>query len=174
MGISKAGSNANSKAITNAILQTDPRQPSLHNPERGPNESFDDYKQRRRASNQAARNLRQPAQQFQFTQHTNAKQRAHAAKVREERKTGACPVFSKVRRHKRADPIKPTWPRTKDQRKQSRPMLYLSPLAELRRRLTLGTDDKGFPIMHKDWAGLTRAASQGRGDVLRAYLQRQA
>ena len=145
----------------------------LHNPERGPNESFDDYKLRRRASNQAARNLRRPAERAVFAQHTDANQRAHAKGVREKRKTGQAPVFAKARRHKRADPIKPTWPRTKDQRKQSRPLLYLSPLAELRRRLTIGTDAKGFPIMHKDWAGLTRAASQGRGDVLRGYLQRQ-
>lgn len=152
----------------------DLRRSELHTPERCDGESFAAYKLRRKASAEAARNLQVPAPTFTFQQRTSVARKLKNAKKAEEARlrAGPAPKFPKLRRHKRADPIKPTWPNSDDQRAQSRPLLYLSPLAELRSRLTIGRDDKGFPIMHKDWPALQRAAKQGRGEILRAYLQR--
>lgn len=108
---------------------------NVHIPQRLAGESFTDYKARRRVSNELAAQSRKGADSHGwFAEKTNPKRVARRAAARAQREAINQPKPLDVRVYKPKQAIKPTWPKTKDQRKQSRPVIVCHPLRATARR----------------------------------------
>lgn len=95
-----------------------------HARERLPGESFDDYKARRAWSNRTLALLAAPRP-------TESHSKSRLRRFR--RDMGQNPKFQAERKRKPARGHPPTWPSTDDQRKQSRPVIVLHPVKQLRK-----------------------------------------
>lgn len=105
---------------------------NLHAPQRLENETREAYSARRKASQQAARATRYGTPNTdRFVQSTNPEKHAERAARRAAKFSGAEPKPLKVRTHKPKKAVKATWPDSKDQRAQSRPVIVSHPVRAL-------------------------------------------
>lgn len=105
---------------------------NLHAPQRLANETREAYRARRKASQQAARATRYGTPNTdRFVQSTNPKKHKVRAARQAAKFSGAQPKPLAERNHKPQEPIKATWPKSKDQRKQSRPVIVIRPVRAL-------------------------------------------
>lgn len=128
---------------------------NLHTPERGHDESFSDYKARRNCSQATAKQIMTDMPR----DYSRPKRERPAAKPRN---TGQHPKFVKARVHKhKAGVIKPTWPKSIDQKQQSRPLIVIRPVRALRRALLDRTapDKEGVRVLGTKHQQLIIAAS---------------
>ncbi len=92
-------------------------------------------------------------------------------KAAEHEDQGQHPKFKAERKRKPARGHPPTWPRTKDQRKQSRPVIVLHPVKQLRRMGMGGALlDMGNRLLNAPKWALDEMASDVRSS-LKAALQ---
>jgi len=98
---------------------------NIHTPERQPGETQDAYRARRVASRSEARRITTNLGPSTLPQ----KQRP--ARRQQRGLPGQNPKFAPVRVHKPKAAIKPTWPKTDDQKRQSRPVIYAAPVRAL-------------------------------------------
>lgn len=102
---------------------------NLHSPERQPNESQAQYIERRALSNALVAQALKPTNPPHFAvpigKSANSKRDKHRAKVAAAKPMAAGPKPLPVRKHKRSEAIKPTWPRSDDQHAQTRPLIVL-------------------------------------------------
>lgn len=109
---------------------------NLHAPQRLENESREVYQLRREASKRAARATRfGTPNKGRFVQSTNPEKHAERAARKAAKFSGAEPKPLKVRVHKHKKAIEPTWPKSKDQNKQSRPLIVCHPLRALKAKM---------------------------------------
>jgi hypothetical protein len=116
--------------------------PSIHTPERGADESFEDYRARRRASQAAAQQLKDGTNFIDVKDWericggaARSSRDRHRGRVRVQRaRLGAAPgpKFPKERKRKPAKAHGPTWPRTEDQKAQSRPLIVIKPIRQIK------------------------------------------
>jgi len=105
---------------------------NLHAPQRRENETREGYNERRKASKQAARATRFGTPNTdRFVQSTNPEMHGVRAARKAAKFSGAQPKPLKVRAHKPKKAIKATWPTSKDQLKQSRPVIVVHPVRAL-------------------------------------------
>ena len=105
---------------------------NLHAPQRLANETREAYRARRKASAEAARATRYGTPNTdRFVQSTNPKKHAIRAARKAAKSSGAEPKPLAVRAHKPKAAIKPTWPASKDQKTQSRPVIVIRPVRAL-------------------------------------------
>lgn len=95
-----------------------------HARERLPSEIFEDYKKRREWSKGVLAAAIAPQMSTGWPGHK-------AGTRRKPRDMGQHPKFKPERRRTPAFGSGPTWPRTKDQRKQSRPVIVVHPIRQL-------------------------------------------
>lgn len=95
-----------------------------HARERLPGESFADYKKRRAWSNRVLAAAIEPQMSTSWPGYK-------AGARRKPRHMGQHPKFKRERRRRNRVGHGPTWPRTDDQRTQSRPVIVLHPIRQL-------------------------------------------
>lgn len=151
---------------------------NLHSPQRGTDETFDQYKMRRKLARKIADAVEGPRADLQrglFKQRTNPlKPRAGV------RDMGQRPVLVKPRKHKRKDAHtclavgRIAGSKKRRVWRQGEPLLYLKPFTHLKTLLFRGKDFEGKPNMHPDWKFAVRCAKHGRGDTLHRLVQQHA
>lgn len=105
---------------------------NLHAPQRLENETREAYRARRKASHQAARAVRYGTPNAdRFVQSTNPQKHAVRAARKAAKFSGAEPKPLTVRAYKPKKAIPATWPASKDQNKQSRPVIIIRPVRAL-------------------------------------------
>lgn len=106
---------------------------NLHAPQRLANETREAYRARRAAAKQSARATRYGTPNVErFEQSTNPKKHGVRAARKAAKFSGAEPKPLPVRNHKPKKAIKPTWPASVNQKKQSRPVIVCRPVRALR------------------------------------------
>lgn len=133
-----------------------------HARERLPGESFEDYKARRAWSNRTLALLAAPRP-------TESHSKSRLRRFR--RDMGQNPKFQAERKRKPTRGHPPTWPSTDDQRKQSRPVIVLHPVKQLRKMGMGGAlRDMGNRLLNAPKWALDEMASDVRSS-LKAALQ---
>ncbi len=112
---------------------------NFYAPERHANESFDDYKKRRRVSQRKAAMLKEGVNNTSVErwQRESGKppgrvDRRRAA-VKASKPVPPRPKFAKERKRIPALGHRPTWPKTEDQAAQSRPLIVINPVWQLKK-----------------------------------------
>lgn len=124
---------------------------SIHNPERLLTETFAEYQDRRKASQIAVKAaLKGIPVAFK---HSDKK------RVRKHPFNGT-PKFAKVRTHKPKDPIKATWPKSDDQKLQSRPVIVVHPIRAMAAKFLAATlpDENGIRSLSRRHLGFIESA----------------
>lgn len=102
---------------------------NVHAPERQAAETHSDYRSRLQLSREAiAASQSMPA--TARTKPAISKRDAHRAKVAIQHIDATQPKFDEPRKRKVKDAIKATWPKSDDQKAQSRPLIVLGPNRE--------------------------------------------
>lgn len=137
-----------------------------HVPQRLAGEKFSDYKERRRLSHGLAMlSLHGMPTSGRFVENTNPQRRARRAAARAKREAINQPKPLAARKYKAKDPVAATWPKSKDQKRQSRPVIITRPLKHIHeRRPDQKTPDGKWSGLHRTYALALRAANFGMGD----------
>jgi len=150
---------------------------TLHAPQRLDGESRTQYAARRIQSKLACRLVKFGLENTgRFVQSTNPKKKARKALASATfpKSSGQNPIALTVRHHKPKAAIKPTWPHSVDQRKQSRPLIIMSPLKQLKAAFPVTKNIDGTTSVNQALALAQTFAAKGNGAVVRHIARMSA